>query len=76
MASWLRRFAPSRKRSSLCRRPRHDADYDVARTFTRRECRDFVEQAREAFAAWRVVRATVPADAFLVALLAHRRLRG
>lgn len=55
---------------------RHAADYDPARRFSREECRDFVQRAERAFTAWRAVRTTLAADAFLVALLADRRLRG
>jgi uncharacterized protein (UPF0332 family) len=54
---------------------RHEADYDTARRFTRQECLDLVDRAMQAFADWRVVRQTVPADTFLVALLAQKQMR-
>jgi hypothetical protein len=51
---------------------RHEADYDISRTFSRAETLDLVEIAERAFASWQTVRKTVPADVFLVALLAHK----
>jgi hypothetical protein len=50
---------------------RHDADYDVARTWTRNDVIGLVDLADEAFTQWRLIRKTVPADVFLVALLAR-----
>ena len=51
---------------------RHEADYDSLRTFTRAEALDLVDMAEQAFANWRTIRRTIPADVFLAALLAHR----
>ena len=50
---------------------RHEADYNVARRFTRQDAADMVRRAERAFAAWeRVSRSSAPeCDAFLVALL-------
>ncbi len=54
---------------------RHEADYDTARRFTRQECLDLVHQAEKAFVHWKIVRQTLQADTFLVALLAQRQMR-
>ena len=51
---------------------RHQADYDISRTFTRAEALDLVELAERAFVNWQGVRKTIPADVFLAALLAYR----
>jgi len=51
---------------------RHEADYDVSRTFTRSEAIDLVELAEQAFVDWQTVRRSVAADVFLAALLAKR----
>jgi hypothetical protein len=55
---------------------RHEADYNVGRRYTRKEVLGLVEEAEAAFQCWQRVRSTLPADAFLVALLVQRRLRG
>ena len=55
---------------------RHEADYDPARRFTRREVVDLVEQAEQAFADWNQVRGSIQADTFLTGLLASRNMRG
>lgn len=49
---------------------RHEADYDTSKGFTRRETLDQVEAAEQATARWNAIRKTIPADAFLAALLA------
>jgi hypothetical protein len=54
---------------------RHEADYDTARRFTKQEALDLVERAQHAALQWQVVRGSLPADAFLVGLLAHGRVR-
>lgn len=54
---------------------RHEADYDTARRFTRKETLDLVDQAEKAFAAWQTVRQSVQADTFLIALLAQKQMR-
>ena len=55
---------------------RHEADYDTARRFTRREVLDFVERAEQAFADWDRVRGSIQADTFLTGLLAFGNMRG
>ncbi len=52
---------------------RHEADYDLARVFTRVEATALVGRARAAFAAWATVAGTGEAEAFLVALLVRAR---
>jgi hypothetical protein len=54
---------------------RHEADYDTSRRFTRGECLDLVGQAEQAFIGWAVVRRTLPADVFLVAMLAQKQMQ-
>lgn len=49
---------------------RHEADYDVTRTFTRAETLALVDLADQAMAAWNRIRRSVAADAFLSALIA------
>jgi hypothetical protein len=44
---------------------RHEADYDVSRTFRRKEALDFIELARRAFQAWGTVRKTDEARLYL-----------
>ena len=51
---------------------RHQADYDLTRTFTRREVMALIVQVERAFVDWQAVSKTVPADVFLAALLAYR----
>ncbi|MEL6772923.1 MAG: hypothetical protein AAFP18_17825 [Bacteroidota bacterium] len=55
---------------------RHEADYDVSRTFTRAEVVTLLEQVAQALEDWRAVRGSLPADAFLVALLTLRSMKG
>jgi hypothetical protein len=54
---------------------RHEADYDTAQRFTRREVLDLVEQAEQAFQDWHVVRNSLQADTFLVGLLAYKSMQ-
>lgn len=54
---------------------RHEADYDTGRRFGRQATLDFAEVATQAFHDWRAVRGTLPADAFLVSLLAYASMR-
>jgi hypothetical protein len=54
---------------------RHEADYDTGRRFTRQVALDLVEQAEKAFGDWQVVRQSVQADTFLIALLVQKQLR-
>ena len=55
---------------------RHDADYNTAWRASRSGTMGLIEQTEEAFLLWRTVRRTVPADTFLVGLLAHDKMRG
>ena len=52
---------------------RHEADYDLSRTFTRSQVQARISRARAAFASWSLVRGTEEADAFLLALLVRGR---
>ncbi|MGV3720826.1 MAG: hypothetical protein ACO1SX_07940 [Actinomycetota bacterium] len=54
---------------------RHEADYDTARRFTRRECLDLVNQAEQAFLDWDNIRRSLPADVFLVAMLTQKQMQ-
>ncbi len=54
---------------------RHEADYDTARRFTRREVLDLLEQAQQAFEGWKKVRKSIQADTFLAGLLAFGNMR-
>ena len=56
--------------------PRHDADYNRALRFTRREALDLADLAQQAFLDWRQVRGSLPADAFLTGLLVYRHMQG
>jgi uncharacterized protein (UPF0332 family) len=44
---------------------RHEADYDLARTFSRKQAMEFVQMAREAFETWGKVRKTDDARLYL-----------
>ena len=55
---------------------RHDANYNRALRFFRREALDLADLADQAFRDWRQVRGSLPADAFLTGLLAYRHLQG
>ena len=55
---------------------RHEADYDPAQRFTRRQALDLVGRAEQAFADWNSVRGSVQADTFLTGLLAFGNMRG
>jgi hypothetical protein len=48
---------------------RHDADYDLTRTFRRSETLDIIEQAQDAFAAWERVSKTDDARLYLACFL-------
>lgn len=69
----LRRLA---NRFVVLQEKRHAADYDLASRFSRAEVRALVVDARMAFSDWNAIRKTLEADAFLVALLAQRRMQG
>jgi hypothetical protein len=51
---------------------RHEADYNMSRSFTRLEALDIVDLAEQDFADWQTIRKSLPADVFLTALLANR----
>jgi hypothetical protein len=54
---------------------RHDADYNLATTFTRIDVLQKVDLTEQAFAAWRTVRADSNASVFLAALLLQHQWR-
>lgn len=55
---------------------RHDADYNRALRFTRREALDLADLAEQAFRDWRQVRGSLQADTFLTGLLVYRHMQG
>ena len=55
---------------------RHEADYDLARRFTRREVLALVNQADRAYADWWQIRKSTQADTILIGLLAFGNMRG
>ena len=54
---------------------RHDADYNMGQRFSRQDVVDLIDQADQAVADWHDVRNTLPADTFLVGLLAFGNMR-
>jgi uncharacterized protein (UPF0332 family) len=52
---------------------RHEADYDVTRTFTRDEVNDLVKRVRQAFQSWQAVREDPTARIYLAALLLWKK---
>jgi hypothetical protein len=52
---------------------RHDADYNLARAFTRATALATVARAQTAFASWAQIRGTTDAEAFMLALLVKTR---
>ena len=60
---------------SVLQEHRHEADYDLARPFTRFETLNLYYRAERAFTDWRAIRRTPQADTFLVGLFAIDRLR-
>lgn len=54
---------------------RHEADYDTARRFTRREVLDLLDQAKQAFVDWKSFRRSIQADTFLAGMLAFVNMR-
>jgi hypothetical protein len=52
---------------------RHEADYDLSRTFTRGEVEALVARTDVAFADWQTVATSAEAETFLVALLVKGR---
>ena len=55
---------------------RHDADYNRALRFTRREALDLADLAEQAFRDWSQVRGSLQADTFLTGLLVYQHLQG
>ncbi len=55
---------------------RHDADYNRALRFTRREALDLVDLTEQAFRDWDDARGSLHADTFLTGLLAYRHMQG
>lgn len=53
---------------------RHEADYNLARTFGRSEVQTLVNQAEQAFADWGTIRGQPDARLYLVCLLLWQRL--
>ncbi len=53
---------------------RHDADYDLSQAFSRTQVIDLIEEAEDAFAAWRRVKDQGAARLCLVLLLAYGHL--
>jgi hypothetical protein len=54
---------------------RHEADYDLSRSFVRGEVKDLIAETRAAFQRWRTVGASEAARLYLAALLTGERLR-
>ena len=54
---------------------RHEADYDLSRSFTRLEALEIYYRAQRAFDDWSTVAGTPQADTFVVGLLAINQLR-
>jgi len=52
---------------------RHEADYDLARTFRRREVLDLIQRVRQAFEAWERVKRTDDARLYLACLHLWKR---
>jgi len=55
---------------------RHDADYNRAYRFIRKEAIDLADLTKQAFQNWKQVRGAPPAETFLIGLLVYGRLRG
>jgi uncharacterized protein (UPF0332 family) len=53
---------------------RHEADYNVAKSFSRAEVRSLIDQAEQAFQDWQTVRRTTAGRLYLVCLLLWERL--
>lgn len=54
---------------------RHQADYDLSKSFTRQETIDLLDRSTQAFAAWQRCRKSPEAKAYLVAFALNSRLR-
>lgn len=53
---------------------RHEADYDVSRDFTKRDCLDLVGRVEKSFIDWNTVRGSLQSEVFLVAMLAQKQI--
>lgn len=53
---------------------RHEADYNVAKSFSRAEVQSLIDQAEQAFQDWQAVRRTTAGRLYLVCLLLWERL--
>jgi len=54
---------------------RHEADYDLSRSFTRADVQGLIAKTRDAFHGWEAVRTSEAARLYLAALLTGERLR-
>lgn len=54
---------------------RHEADYNLSRSFTRNNVQGLIAKARDAFHRWEAVRTSEAARLYLAALLTGERLR-
>lgn len=54
---------------------RHEADYDLSRSFVRSEVTDLIAESRIAFTRWRAIRRSEAGRLYLAALLTGERLR-
>jgi hypothetical protein len=52
---------------------RHDADYNLTEVFDRVQVIGYIDQVKDAFAKWKIVRGTANASVFLGALLLNSR---
>ncbi len=55
---------------------RHEADYDMARSFTRQEVLDMIDLAEQALSSWKSLRSTLEGQTFLVGLLLYDKIAG
>ena len=55
---------------------RHDADYNLARRFTRSDVRELIDVTQEAFDSWQTVKDTPQADTYLTGLLVLNIMQG
>jgi len=53
---------------------RHEADYNLARSFSRNEVQALVDQVEQAFADWKTIRGQADAQLYLACLLLWQRL--
>jgi len=53
---------------------RHEADYNLSRQFSRGNVNDLIEMSEKAMEAWRTIRDSAEAHAFLIALLVYESI--